>query len=100
MSLDINKKRQGSTLEIFLKGSLDTFTAPVLQAELDRSLDEVNKLVFDFSGLTFISSAGLRTMIEAYKAMSGKGQMKIVHVSDVLREVFDVTGLTGKLNIE
>ena len=100
MSLEINKKQEGTTLVYSLKGSLDTLTAPDLQAELENGLDGVDELIFDFSDLMYISSAGLRLMLYAWKSMSGKGQMKIIHVSDILHEVFEVTGLTELLTIE
>ncbi len=100
MSLEINKKQEGSTLVFALKGSLDTLTSPDLQAELDKGFDGVDELIFDFSDLSYISSSGLRTMLYAWKAMREKGQMKIIHVSEILHEVFEVTGLTELLTIE
>ncbi len=100
MSLEISKKQNGSSLEIALAGSLDALTAPQLEAELENCLDGVTDLVFDCSDLSYISSAGLRMMVYASKKMSGKGRMKIVHVNGILREVFEVTGLTEMLDIE
>ena len=100
MSLEISKKQNGSSLEIALAGSLDAVTSPQLEAELENCLDGVTDLVFDYSDLSYISSAGLRMMVYASKKMSGSGRMKIVHVSGILREVFEVTGLTEMLDIE
>ena len=99
MSLEISKKQNGPALEIALSGSLDALTAPQLEAELQHCLDGVEELVFDFSSLTYISSAGLRVMVYANKKMSS-GRMKIIHVSGILLEVFEVTGLTEMLDIE
>ena len=100
MSLEISKKQDGSSMEIALAGSLDAMTAPQLETELEHCLDGVTDLGFDFSDLSYISSAGLRMMVYASKKMSGKGRMKIVHVNGILREVFEVTGLTEMLDIE
>ena len=85
---------------IALNGRLDTTTAPRLEAELKERLDGVEKLVFDFSGLSYISSAGLRVMLSAHKIMSRQGTMSITHVGDVIMEIFEVTGFTEILNIE
>ena len=63
-------------------------------------LDGVGKLVFDFSGLSYISSAGLRVMLSTHKIMSRQGTMIITHVGDVIMEIFEVTGFTEILNIE
>lgn len=91
---------KGSELVIALNGRLDTTTAPRLEAELKERLDGVEKLVFDFSGLSYISSAGLRVMLSTHKIMSRQGTMSITHVGDVIMEIFEVTGFTEILNIE
>ena len=98
--MTINKKANGTALEIALEGRLDTMTAPELEAELNQSLKDADILVFDFSKLEYISSAGLRVLLSAHKAMSSKGGMKIVHVNEIVQEVFDVTGFSDILTIE
>jgi anti-sigma B factor antagonist len=54
----------------------------------------------DFAKLDYISSAGLRVLLSAHKAMTKKGGMKVVNVNDVVSEVFDVTGFADILDIE
>ncbi|MBR3019212.1 MAG: STAS domain-containing protein [Clostridia bacterium] len=98
--MTINKKTDGTTLEIALEGRLDTMTSPELEAELNKSLSGVESLVFDFSKLDYISSAGLRVLLSAHKAMSGKKGMKITHVNEIVQEVFEVTGFADILTIE
>ena len=97
--MNITKKTEGNTLEIALEGRLDTMTAPELEAELKASMDGADKLVLDFSKLEYISSAGLRVLLSAHKAMSAKGGMKVTHVNEVVQEVFDVTGFCDILTI-
>lgn len=96
----ITKKLNGTTLEIALEGRLDTVTAPDLEAELNKSLDGAESLVLDFSKLEYISSAGLRVLLSAHKAMSGKGGMKVKNVNEIVKEVFEVTGFSDILTIE
>ena len=100
MTMTINKSQKDNTLCINLEGRLDTMTAPELEAELNQSLGSVNELIFDFSKLDYISSAGLRVLLSAHKTMSGKGGMKITHVNEIVQEVFDVTGFSDILTIE
>ena len=97
--MTINKKQNGTAMEIALEGRLDTMTAPNLEAEL-KSLDGVESLTMDFSKLEYISSAGLRVLLSAHKAMASKGGMKITHVNEIVQEVFDVTGFSDILTIE
>ena len=98
--MTIEKKQNGSALEIALEGRLDTVTAPELEAELNQSLSNADSLVFDFSKLEYISSAGLRVLLSAHKTMSSKGGMKVTHVNEIIQEVFDVTGFADILSIE
>ena len=98
--MTIEKKTNGNALEISLEGRLDTMTAPELEAELNQSLGSVDSLTLDFSKLEYISSAGLRVLLSAHKALSGKGGMKLRNVNEIVQEVFEVTGFADILNIE
>jgi anti-sigma B factor antagonist len=100
MTMTINKSQKDNTLCINLEGRLDTMTAPELEAELNQSLGSVNELIFDFSKLDYISSAGLRVLLSAHKTMRTKGGMKVVNVNEIVKEVFDVTGFADILDIE
>ena len=98
--MTINKICSGSEETIALEGRLDTTTAPELEAELKDALEGITSLTFDFEKLEYISSAGLRVLLSAQKAMNKRGTMKIIHVNDVIMEVFEVTGFTDILTIE
>ena len=98
--MTIEKKMNGNALEIAVEGRLDTMTAPELEAELNKSLEGAETLTMDFSKLDYISSAGLRVLLSAHKAMSAKGGMKVTHVNEIVQEVFEVTGFADILTIE
>lgn len=98
--MTIEKKVNGSALEIALEGRLDTMTAPELEKELNAALGSADSLVLDFSKLEYISSAGLRVLLSAHKTMSAKGGMKVTNVNEIVQEVFEVTGFSDILNIE
>ena len=98
--MTIEKKTNGTALEIALEGRLDTMTAPELEAELNQSLGSAESLVLDFSKLEYISSAGLRVLLSAHKMMSAKGGMKVTNVNEIVQEVFEVTGFADILDIE
>ena len=98
--MTITKKQEGSALTIELEGRLDTMTSPDLEAELNRSLDGIDSLIFDFTKLDYISSAGLRVLLAAHKQMSARDGMTVTNVNEVVQEVFDVTGFADILTIE
>ena len=83
-----------------LSGRLDTVTAPQLEAELEKILSDSDALVLDMANLEYISSAGLRVILKAQKAMNTKGTKKLIHVGESIMEVFDITGFSDFLNIE
>ncbi len=98
--MTINETKNGSELIISLEGRLDTMTAPELEEELKKVLPETEQLTFDFEGLEYISSAGLRVLLSAQKVMSKQGSMKITHANETIMEIFEVTGFVDILTIE
>ena len=98
--MTISKERNESALTLALEGRLDTVTSPELEKELKDSLEGVSELTLDFAGLDYISSAGLRVLLSAQKIMNKQGEMKVIHVNDVIGEIFEVTGFTDILTIE
>ena len=98
--MTIDKKLNGTSMEISIEGRLDTMTSPQLEEELKTSLEGITDLTFDFDKLEYISSAGLRVLLSAQKTMNKQGSMKIVHVSEPVMDVFDVTGFVDILTIE
>ena len=98
--LNINRQTEGNVLTVFLEGRLDTSTSPELEEALKDGLDDVEKLIFDIENLEYISSAGLRVLLSNHKKMASKGGMVVKNPSDVVSEVFDVTGFADILNIE
>ncbi len=98
--LNINKNVENDKVCFALEGRLDTVTAPDLEKELKGSLDGMKELVMDFDKLEYISSAGLRVLLAAQKIMSKQGEMKLVHVNEIIMEIFEVTGFSDILTIE
>ncbi|MBE7721716.1 MAG: STAS domain-containing protein, partial [Lacrimispora celerecrescens] len=71
-----------------------------LEAELKAELDGVEHLVLDFEKLDYLSSAGLRVLLAAQKAMNRQGDMVVRHVNETISEIFEVTGFCDILTIE
>ena len=98
--MEIVSKTEGNKVTMEITGGLDTQTSPQLGEELSKLDDSVTSLVFDFAKLEYISSAGLRQVISAYKKMAGKDGFKIINVSDEVFDVFRLTGFDQKIQIE
>ena len=98
--LNVNKTVENKIATVSLEGRLDTVTAPELEKALRESFDGLSDLTLDFSGLEYISSAGLRVLLTAQKTMNRQGSMKLTNVNETIMEIFEVTGFSDILTIE
>ncbi len=96
----INKEVTGNVVTLIPVGRLDTTTSPMLEKELSELYSSAEKMIIDFKGLDYISSAGLRVLLSAQKVMKAKGGLVITNVNDIVSEVFEVTGFADILDIE
>lgn len=98
--MTITMNHDADTLTLALNGRLDTTTAPQLEKTLQENLAGIHDLTFDFAGVEYISSAGLRVLLSAQKQMNAAaGTMKLIHVNEMVMEVFDITGFADILTI-
>lgn len=67
---------------------------------IEDSDEKVSELVLDFSEITFISSFGLKVILELYKTMKEQGKMKLVNVPEQLLDSFKMVGFDKFLEIE
>lgn len=96
--MTVEKKLENTTAVLYLEGWMDTQNAPVLAQALNELEGDVTKLVIDMAKLEYISSAGLRQLVAAYKQM--KGAMILRNPTPEVREVLKMTGLDKRLHIE
>lgn len=97
--MTLKKIQNADALLLEVEGRLDTMTAPELEKVITTQLEGVKHLTLDFAKLEYVSSAGLRVILTAQKRMSAQGDMEVVHVNELIMEVFEVTGFTDILNI-
>lgn len=99
--MDIKETRNGDELTIAISGELNVSTAADFDGCLAENLGGVNSLIIDCSGLKYISSAGLRSLLSAYKEMSGRnGKLAIKNCNESVKEVFNITGFDTVLPVE
>ena len=79
-----------------IDGELDVHTVP----EMDRIVKEqfeknLNKMVFDLSGLTYSSSAGIGIIMSSIKFARGKGgDIKLANLQPRVHRVLELLGFT------
>jgi len=91
--MDIGQERVGkSAVVLTLNGRLDTVNAPLLESKI-KEQEDITELELDFKGVTYISSMGLRVLLQAKKEMKAEGvRMSIKNMRDSVREIFEMTG--------
>lgn len=97
--LRVSMNQDGEKYTFNVEGRLDTLTSPELESRINEIIANAKKLVLDLAKLDYISSAGLRVLLGAAQQMDGKGEMTLIHVSEAIREIFDVTGFIQIFNI-
>ena len=84
-----------NVLTLFLEGELNSYNADNIEKEIDNTLKDqkFDKLVLDFSHISYISSAGLRIMLKL------KQTYKDFSIVETTLEVYDIFNMTGFTNI-
>ncbi|MDR2572262.1 MAG: STAS domain-containing protein [Oscillospiraceae bacterium] len=96
--MTIEKTQENGKTIFALDGRLDTTSAPQLQTELIPVFDEAKEIVIDFAKLVYVSSAGLRVLLQGEKTAKIKdASMILTNVSDEIMEVFEMTGFSNIL---
>lgn len=99
MEFTIHTTLDGTAAMLSLEGWLDSLSAVQLQQAIDGLPDEICDLAFDCQKLEYVSSAGLRRFALTQKKLSGKGSFLLIHVSEDVLSVLQMTGLAERLQI-
>ena len=100
--LKIDLKKEEKDLTVVLDGRLDTTAAPEAEEMLRRELPDCESLTVDMENLEYISSAGLRVLMFAKRELKKHGcdKMKLIHVNEIIMEIFEITGFSDIFEIE
>ena len=92
---------RGTEGELLLEGRLDSTTAPEVENVFLNISERFDRVILNFSGLSYISSAGLRLLLKLQQAMRKKnGEVVLTHVNKMVMEVLEMTGFAGLLRFE
>lgn len=99
--MNLEKKQMGDVTIVAFKGSLDTLTAPRTTEYLNELITAGStKLVVDFGGVDYTSSAGLRVLLAAVKeTRSSGGDLYLTNVRPDVQKVLTLSGFTSILKI-
>jgi len=95
--LDIGSREESAGVSVVtLAGRLDAESAEKADGAFKQMLDRgITRLVLDMTGITYISSGGLRAVLAAAKrAKASGGETRIAGAEPMVREVFELSGLS------
>ena len=93
--MEIIKRQSADVLELSVKGRLDSYWADDLASALGEAIgDGAHKLKLNLSEVTFLSSAGIRVLLQFHKQLNSiHGSLVVSSPSDAVKNIFDITGL-------
>ncbi len=99
--MEFNNSKNGDALVVKITGRMDAITTAKFDAQCHTWLaDGEKKVVADLSGLEYISSAGLRSILSAAKQLkSAQGQLVFCGLSGMVEEVFSVSGFAAMFTL-
>lgn len=90
--MNIEKDIKNTVLTFKLSGRLDTNSSPSLEKEVENIESSIRSIIFDFKNLEYISSAGLRILIQTKKKY---GDVKIINFNNDIKQILEMTGILG-----
>lgn len=99
--LTLNTDPVGDVAVFVPAGRIDSQTSKMFEeAVLAQIADGSTRMVFDFSDLAYISSAGLRVVLLAGKRLrAAGGKLVLANLQPAIREVFEISGFLGLFTV-
>ncbi len=93
MAINIETTSQDGVAVVVIQGEIDGATAPQIQNTLLPLVQQHDTLVLDLSGVPYMSSAGLRTMLLLYRqAATHHGTLVLIGVAEPIKDTMSITG--------
>ena len=101
MELKIEETKLENQLVLKVEGRLNAITTEELQKMLMEKIEKAdNDIILDCEKLSFISSAGLRTLLIGQKEQQKKGySLELLHVGKTMMRVLEMTGFDKMLKV-
>jgi anti-anti-sigma factor len=100
-SMEVTFDHLGELLLIAISGRLDTNTAPEFDAKVAPLLAQPNpRIVIDLSAVSYISSAGLRSILQLVKHTAAHGgRVGLYGAPSHIVEVIEISGFPALLDL-
>ena len=94
IEMDCRASRDGNAVVVEVEGRIDGATAGDLESSMMAEIEETDKVVVcDLSGVSYVSSAGLRAILVVAKRLSKQAvEFSICGLNGPVAEVFHISG--------
>ncbi|MEH7303700.1 anti-sigma factor antagonist [Neobacillus drentensis] len=101
MNITIDKQQRNEEVVVLVAGEIDAYTAPQLREELLSLAEAGNKVItVNLQDVTYLDSTGLGVFVGLFKQLKENGgELKLINLSERLRRLFQITGLSNVMNI-
>jgi anti-sigma B factor antagonist len=98
--IEVNQQTKSDWWVVAVRGRADSLAAEELESKLCAAVEQNARVAADFSGLDYISSCGLRAVLQAARAAQARNSRFIVcSMSARVKKVFDISGLHQVLEL-
>ena len=95
-------EQDGPRARVAVRGEVDIATCPGLDETIVELVSGgIDVLEIDLAGVTFMGSSGLASLLRAQRlAVENGGGVRLLHPSQVVRDLLEMTRLTDRFVIE
>jgi len=98
--MNVTIRDEGGVHVVTLSGDLDANTSPVAQQQILPLATEGSRILLDMTGVSFMSSAGLRLLLSTYRQVAvQKGTVALAGLSEDLKDTMSMTGFLSFFTI-
>lgn len=99
--IDLKEEKKGDILILRIKGRLDAISSPLAEKKVFDCINNGQvKLLLDFSGVSYLSSAGMRMLLSTTKRLKSlSGRLIVCFVSPNVMDVLKMSGFDHVLEI-
>ena len=98
--MQIATVKEDSKLTLTVSGRIDTVTAPELEKYVLDHMEGITEMALDLADVEYVSSAGLRALLQIHKDMSKQGKLRLLNIRPSVKEIFDMIGFSRIFTIE
>jgi anti-anti-sigma factor len=99
--VQISQETAGNTCVVVVSGRLDGSTSAAFAEQVgELAVGDNPRLLLDFGAVDFVTSAGLRAVLQVVKRVKASGGLlAMCNVQEPVREVLDISGFAAMFGI-